>query len=86
MNNIERDIYVLECAKLHIEQTANRQDYNLEALDRLRNAVDNAKEALEKQQVFGIINLVCPVCTTKLDETDRYCKECGQKIKLLKQD
>ncbi len=50
MNDIERNIHVLECASLHIQETASPQDYSLEALDRLKNAVEDAKIAFLKME------------------------------------
>lgn len=44
------DIVSLKAAALYIEEHSNKQDYSLEALDRLKNAVDHAVNALEENQ------------------------------------
>jgi hypothetical protein len=61
---IEKAIHTLECARLYIFENSNRQDYSLEALDRLSNAVDDAKSALEQQLTNGWI----PVSSGRLPE------------------
>ena len=57
-----------------------------EALIRKFNNRDIPKEPLiftytyDKREIRAVKK--CPICETKLASTDRYCKQCGQRIKI----
>lgn len=58
-----------------------------EDLEILKTLVEKSKEIFTKVEIYNNIEYrYCPVCSTRVNDLDKYCKNCGQRITSIGSD